>query len=513
MGRRGFRLPGWRQRRCRKAYARYVHPDDAARLGHAIEAATSSGQTFAAEYRVRWSDDSFRWVSGQGIVIGTNREPRRMVGAIAEISERKLLERQRLELAERRSSEERFLSNVSELLADIQDSAQALQSFVQLATERFCDWCLVDCFDGQGRLQRLASAHRDPALSPEIAKVPARFPVTGESASINARVAQTGRAELHAVYPQDVLDALCQQPQNRRIVELIQPRSFIAVPLVVRAKILGVIGFGRGGDAAIAFDQDAFALAGNVALRVAVCLDNASMFSDLRAADRFKDSLLATLAHELRNPLGAISNSVFLMEHATTDPDTLTRVIPILRRQTAQMRRLVDDLMDTSRLRENPIEVTRAPTDLNVIIQDALEMVLPKLEEKGLRLEKRLPSGPVKLDADHGRLVQTLVNLLDNACKFTEAGGWLRLAVEAGASELSVSIQDSGEGIDPAEFERIFEQFAQVHGDRPGQSGLGIGLTLSRSIVHAHGGRIAVSSQGRGSGTTFTVHLPRRPAT
>jgi signal transduction histidine kinase len=229
----------------------------------------------------------------------------------------------------------------------------------------------------------------------------------------------------------------------------------------------------------------------------------------LAESDRRKDEFLAMLAHELRNPLGAISNASFLMEQlGPTDPQ-MARAVSIVRRQIQHLVRLVDDLLDVSRITRGKVELRRERIDLTEVARHAVEMTRPFIDQKGHELRVELPPEPVPLDADATRLEQVLSNLLRNAAKFTEPGGRIDLAVRRDGTEALVSVRDNGIGMAPDLLPRVFDLFVQGEQslDRSG-AGLGIGLTLVRSLVEMHGGSVEVRSQGVGKGAEFTVYLP-----
>ncbi len=230
----------------------------------------------------------------------------------------------------------------------------------------------------------------------------------------------------------------------------------------------------------------------------------------LRAADRRKDEFLATLAHELRNPLAPISNSLHILRMAEdVDPST-ERVHGILERQTHHLSRLVDDLLEVSRITQGKIELRRQQVEFAGIMRSAVETSRPFIDARSHQLAINLPPEPVLLDADATRLTQAVANLLTNAAKYTPTGGQIWLTAEADASEAVIRVRDNGIGIDADLLPRVFEKFAQGSSSdaRSGGGGLGIGLTLARNMVELHGGSIEASSQGLGRGSQFTIRLP-----
>ena len=233
------------------------------------------------------------------------------------------------------------------------------------------------------------------------------------------------------------------------------------------------------------------------------------MARDLSEADRRKDEFLATLAHELRNPLAPIRNGIELLKRQQPADSQPAAVVEVMERQMKHMVRLVDDLIDVSRITRNKLELRRQPLDLGQVLRTAIEACQPLVESKGHRLELQLPPAPVALEADATRLVQVFTNLLNNAIKYTEPGGHLRVSAERLGAEVRVVVQDDGSGIPAAMLPRVFELFTQLDGTlNHSQGGLGIGLSMARRLVEMHGGSIALHSDGLGRGTRVDVRLP-----
>jgi signal transduction histidine kinase len=251
---------------------------------------------------------------------------------------------------------------------------------------------------------------------------------------------------------------------------------------------------------------------GSVCGCVSVCVDltERKRIEDmLREADRRKDEFLATLSHELRNPLAPIRNAVELMRRAGRDPNITERALAIMERQLHQLVRLTDDLLDMSRITRDTIELRRDPVDLRAILRSAFETIEPLSHAAGHELVCDLPAAPLWLYADFTRLAQAFVNLLNNAVKYTDRGGRITVSVLDEGGEAVVSLRDTGIGIEPGLLPRIFDMFVQIDpGSSRARSGLGIGLALTKRLVELHEGSIEARSGGAGAGTTFVVRLP-----
>jgi signal transduction histidine kinase/ActR/RegA family two-component response regulator len=230
----------------------------------------------------------------------------------------------------------------------------------------------------------------------------------------------------------------------------------------------------------------------------------------LRAAARTKDQFLATLAHELRNPLAPITNAVEILRRAGGADAAQRRALEIMARQVQQMVRLIDDLLDVSRITTGKVLLDMGRVDVIGVLNSAVEIAAPGIESRRHELSLDLPPGPIFVEGDATRLAQVFANLLNNASKYTDAGGRISVSLQDAPDEVVVRFRDSGLGIAPDKQESIFDMFVQVDQSlERGNKGLGVGLTLARQLVELHGGSIAVRSEGLGAGSEFIVRLPR----
>ena len=228
----------------------------------------------------------------------------------------------------------------------------------------------------------------------------------------------------------------------------------------------------------------------------------------LREADQRKDEFLATLAHELRNPLAPIRNALEIMRVASANPRAIDEAREIVERQVAQMVRLINDLLDVSRITRGKLSLKIEPMGIAEAIEAAVEISRPLLDEAGLTLKKHIEDRPLRVRGDRLRLGQVFANLLNNAAKYTERGGKVRIDARREANDIVVSVRDTGVGIPPDVLPRVFELFTQV--DRTlnrSQGGLGIGLALVKQIIALHGGSVKAVSHGVGKGAEFIVRL------
>jgi signal transduction histidine kinase/CheY-like chemotaxis protein len=231
---------------------------------------------------------------------------------------------------------------------------------------------------------------------------------------------------------------------------------------------------------------------------------------ELRAADRRKDDFLATLAHELRNPLAPIRQAASLVNKAGVTDLQRQWCNEVIERQVQHMSLLLDDLIDVSRITRGKLELRKKPTSLHAIMQAAIETSRPLLDKKGHVLHTELPPAAVLVDVDSLRLAQVVSNLLNNAAKYTNAGGVVRLSAAIVEDALVVKVSDNGIGIAREHMEELFRMFSQItSAEERSEGGLGIGLALTKGLVELHGGTVAAESAGAGAGSTFTVTIPK----
>jgi signal transduction histidine kinase/ActR/RegA family two-component response regulator len=234
-----------------------------------------------------------------------------------------------------------------------------------------------------------------------------------------------------------------------------------------------------------------------------------ALLEDLRQADQRKTEFLATLAHELRNPLAPLRTTLALLSGPTPEPVATNRYHALMRRQVDHMVRLVDDLMEVSRITRGKVDLQFVPVLLDAVIRDAIEQSRPGVEAAGHSLAVDTGNDTLLVSGDAVRLTQVFSNLLNNAAKYTPAGGKVRVTARREGASAVVDVTDSGVGLAPEMLKSVFEMFVQVSGtSKAAQGGLGIGLTLAQSLVELHGGTVRASSPGLDRGATFTVLLP-----
>jgi PAS domain S-box-containing protein len=413
------------------------------------------------------------------------------------------------DITEKKRSEAavRFLSEASALLASSLDYESTLTAVAELSVPTLADWCAIDIWSPEGTLKRVAVAHVNPAKQALARELHRRYPSDSETSPL-LRIIRTGNSERVAEITDEMLAASGQDPQYIQVVRDLGLKSYLGVPLKIRGRTLGAILF-VAAESGRQFTKNDLTLAEDLAHRAAVSMENALLYAEVRETSRRKDEFLATLAHELRNPLAPIRNAMALFRITESVPAELQEARGIVDRQLDQLARLVDDLLDVSRFTRGKIELRRERIVLSRVIENALEMSRPLITASRHELVVEQSPQPLVLEADATRLSQVVGNLLNNSAKYTDAGGTIWLSTRRVGNDAVIQVRDNGIGIPKHMLRRVFDLFTQVDSSiERRQGGLGIGLTLVQRLVAMHDGSIEAASDGEGKGSTFTVRLP-----
>ena len=320
--------------------------------------------------------------------------------------------------------------------------------------------------------------------------------------------------ERHAVQalrektPIAIVDALDDDRVNREHMRKWNIRSVLVVPLVVRDEAIGVAFFNYQKQPR-ALGRAEVDFGAKLGTTMSLAVDNSRLVHELRESDSRKTQFLAVLSHELRNPLAPIRNSILLLDRASPSSEVALRAREVLRRQTEQLSRLVDDLLDVSRITHGKIELKLNRLDARDVVRRACSDVRGMFERRGIEFLLAEGAEPAWVEADQARLAQMVGNLLNNALKFTPPDGQVEVRVQRRGSMCEVAVRDTGMGIEPADLDRIFHPFVQAERTRLGaQGGLGIGLALVRELAEKHGGAVRAASGGTGQGSEFTLTIP-----
>ena len=402
----------------------------------------------------------------------------------------------------------RFLAETNAALAELTDYESTLQKVASLSVPSFADWCAVDMIDADGSVRRLAVMHGDATKVYSSDVLPRQFPPLSSDPFGIRNVLRTSKPEWAAEIPETFLSTLPRDQEHLDPLRKLGLKSYICVPLLSRTKAVGALTFVTA-ESGRTYGADDLQAAVDLAHRAVIAIENANLVSALKESDRRKDEFLAMLAHELRNPLAPIRNGLQILRLKENSGDAIRSASEMMERQVSQMVRLVDDLLDVSRITRGKIELRRDRIELAAAVNQAVEAARSLVQCMEHELTVAHPPEPIYLNADLTRLAQIVGNLLNNACKFTEKGGRISLAVEREGVQAVIRVKDTGVGIAADQLPRIFEMFTQLDTSlERSQNGLGIGLTLVKNLVEMHGGTVDVYSAGLGHGSEFVVRLP-----
>jgi len=407
------------------------------------------------------------------------------------------------EEATRRSA---FLADASRVLASSLDFGATMRSLARLPVPFIADLAAATHLDARGRVDRTELAWSVPTGDVETATLPGAEQLPAELLAGIERALASGEAgnltELD-VRPPD-------PASNGRTGLAFKIQSAMIFPLLAYGRTLGVLTLASAPSRGSYSPAD-LALCHDLASRAAIAADNAGLYQSIQEADRRKNEFLAMLAHELRTPLAPIRNAVQLMRKTGLQEPQLGQARDMIDRQATHMARLIDDLLDMSRISQGKILLRKEPLDLTGLVRATAEDYRVSLEKTGLSLTVAIPTEPLLLEGDPTRLGQVLGNVLHNAGKFTDPGGsvTVRLGREGESNTARLSVRDSGIGIEPDMLARVFETFSQA--DRSldrSRGGLGLGLSLVKGLVEQHGGAVEAYSAGLGRGTEVVIRLP-----
>ncbi len=389
---------------------------------------------------------------------------------------------------------------------------EQLTALAQLALPALGDWCSLDVVeegdDGRRRLHRVTSMPADPWLEGPLWELEAHAPEWAFTDPVTDCVL-TGKPLFVSGVTDEWLDAHYSDEQTRAIMRQLRVDSLLVVPLLADAGVIGVLTVGTSSPRRVTTDE--FELAQVLAERGAPAIEAARLYRKSQRATAARDALLGIVSHDLTGTLGTISMHARKLLTRTCDETQREKLCNNILEGTTIMRRLMLDLVDISAIEAHRLSVTPAPQSLAPIMELLHEMFAPRAADRGIALHMDTAVDLPDARADATRVVQVLSNLLDNAIKFTAAGGSVDVHAEADGKEILVSVRDTGAGVGPDELPHIFERFWRARSSR-GTRGIGLGLAIVNGIVTAHGGRIWMESAiGRGSTVHFT--LPRATVT
>ncbi|MDD5580479.1 MAG: MASE1 domain-containing protein [Methylobacter sp.] len=464
---------------------RLLQQEDRSRVWAAVHTAIEQRTKYECEFRIIRPDGNFRWVVNLGrAVYDKQGQAQQIIGTLTDITESK-----------RAEDRMRLLGEVAGVLLSTDDLDAMLHSLLArigptLSVDAYFNYMVEDTGDTL-RLMSYAGISQETASS--ITRLEFGQDLCGTVA--------LRRQPLVIPYLQQVDHPKAQWARAAGL------RVYTAYPLLSGDLLLGTLAFSsRSVDQ---FDSEELAILQAITQYVIVFCERLRLLHKVQETARRKDEFLATLAHELRNPLVPVRNAVQLLNMKAPSIKELRWATDVIDRQVQQMARLIDDLMDVSRINSNKLELRKERIELTRVIEGALDTSRPLIQQRGHELIVTLPPELIILDADLTRLAQVFLNLLNNAAKYMDSGGRIDLHAEQQGNEVVVSVKDTGIGIAADQLPSLFELFSQVEGSLSrSQGGLGIGLALVKQMVEMHGGSITVFSEGLGKGSEFVARLP-----
>jgi len=415
------------------------------------------------------------------------------------------------------SREERafFLSELSRLLGSSLASDRMLSRIARLAVPLLGDLCAIDIQDADGTVRRAACAHVDATKEGVAYETRARYGFSATAPGGVPAVLTSRRSTLVSPATAADLEQAAQNAEQLQLFQQLGVAAWMIVPMIARERAFGAVTFAIT-ESDRRYDRTDLLFAEAVVSQVAVAGDNARLYlaaeaarEAAEAANSAKDQFLSTLSHELRTPLNAVYGWATMLERGQLGAEQAQRALQIILRNVNAQVRLIDDLLDLSRVASGKLRLAVQPVDLQRVVEEALDGIRPAATAKNIRLQPVLasPGGPVSGDPD--RLQQVVWNLLSNAVKFTPKGGRVQIQLQRVSSHVELLVSDTGQGIQPDLLPYVFDRLRQ--GDSSStraHGGLGLGLALVRHLVELHGGIVFAESPGEGRGATFVVKLP-----
>ncbi|WP_445630547.1 ATP-binding protein [Nostoc sp. DSM 114167] len=446
-------------------------------------------------------------------------EPVALRWLMRDISQRKHLELQRQQLfaneqaariaaeaAEKRSN---FLAEASSVLASSLDYRTTLRSVAQLAVPTLADWCIVDVIeDNLPIFTNPVIVASEPGKQALLRELQQRYPISIDADYGPPKVLRTGQPELITNILESSLQKKSSNEEHFSLLRRLEIKSQMIVPLLVRERKLGTILFASAQPERHYTTVD-LEMAEELAQRAAFAIDNAQLYRQAQEANRIKEEFLAIVSHELRTPLNSMLGWVQLIRTRKWDEATTSKALETIERNAKLQRKLIEDILDISRIVQGQIRLNIRKVDLVPIIQAAIEAVHPTSEIKDIQVEFNLDSSVGQVMGDAERLQQVVWNLLSNAVKFTPNGGRVEVHLEQVNSNVQITVSDTGKGISPDFLPYIFERFRQADSTTTrSDNGLGLGLAIVHHLVEMHSGTVCAVSEGEGRGAKFTVLLP-----
>src|SRR6185369_1269194 len=397
----------------------------------------------------------------------------------------------------------RLLSDLGEVLVSALDYSEALEAAAQVLVPALADLLKIDLLDDDGFIRRLLVRFADREKQERFAEKMKKFAPQPGWTTAQAMVIESGEPVILTELSDIVRIPTAYDAPHAELLKAAGVQSIMVVPLTARGRRFGALTFASAGSGR-RYSPSSFPIAETIASRLATTIDNARLFGERKKAISARDAILAVVSHDLRNSLNVIQLKTYLMLQSA---DEQTRAEgAFIQRRVDDMIRLIQDLLDISSIEAGQLRLAKSRQTVIPIVKKVLETFEAQAKQKTVTLDSELPpEDNLEIDADPDRIRQVLTNLIGNALKFTETGGYVNVRVFSKHGEVYFSVADSGPGIPPEDLTHVFDRFWRA--DRSSRLGTGLGLSIAKGVVETHGGRIWVESQV-GVGSTFYFTLP-----
>jgi PAS domain S-box-containing protein len=481
------------------SWIRDVHPDDWPRVQKTLDDYLHGViPEYESEYRMRTKSGDWIWifVRGKAFARDEHGKPTRMVGTELDLTMRKRIE-----------WEQRVLAQVGSVFASTLDYEDTLSNIAQLVAREMADFCIIYGLDG-AEVRRRKVVSRNPALE-WICQELAKAPLDGTDQHPVRLALDTLQPVLLEHVSLEMVGSFSEKQELVRLLEIIDPKSILAVPLQAHGKLLGAMGF-FSTDPFREYGKADIPLAEDIAHRAALAIDNSRLYREARRAIGTRDDILGVVAHDLRNPLGTILMQVARLRRRESAADVRwSSAIDAIERTVARMNRLIEDLLDVTRMEAGGLSIQPCAIATAEFLADVIQSQKSLASAASLELLPDVAPHLPEALADRDRLLQVFENLIGNAIKFTSPSGRITVGAASREWEVLFWVADTGAGIAAEVLPHVFDRFWQA--GKAGQCGAGLGLAIVKGIVEAHGGRVWVeSTEGRGSTFFFTIPMALR---
>lgn len=485
-----------------EAYTESIHPSDRVKLWTTVENAVVQKTSYVIDHRIVRKDGSIGWVQSSGMCFYDNDgKPSRLMGTVLDITERKESE-----------NDQKFLSEVSEILASSLDYKNNLQKLSDHAVKYFCDGCFIDQMHSNGEIERIVVTHPDKKSADKIFEIHTKykFRYQQDHPLLNSLV--SGKTilvdDMEVLYPGFTKKQGQEYTDDLRSLGI---KSLIILRLRGRESLLGTLTFFTLKSNNTSFNKRHIWLAEELAYRASTSLENSLLYLNSQEAIKSRDEFLSIASHELKTPLQSLTLQNHMRKRQLEKgqmnlftSETIEKTLEQDNRQLVRINRLIDDMLDITRIQANRLTMHKEEFEFCSFVNEIVERFKPQMESLGSEVTIKVCEH-ILITADSYRIEQVIVNLLTNAMKYG-SNKPIRIEVSSKNNKVRISVQDQGLGISPVDAERIFQRFERAVSSNE-VSGLGLGLYISRQIVDQHHGSLSVASE-LGRGSTFTMELP-----